>query len=65
MAMQEKKEGESIDSMLRKFKRKMKNEGIINDYRRNEFFEKPSDLKKRKIKAAANRTRMQQKADEL
>ena len=56
MAKQEKRPGESIDSVLRKFKRKLKNEGTI---------EKPSDSKKRKIKAAVRRTRQQQQADKI
>ncbi len=65
MAKQEKRPGESIDSVLRKFKRKIKDEGILQEFRRREFFEKPSDSKKRREKAAKRRTRLQQKADEL
>ncbi len=65
MAKQEKKPGESIDSVLRKFKRKIKNEGILQELRKREFFEKPSELRKRKAKAAKRRTLLQQKADEL
>ena len=65
MAMQEKKPGESIDSVLRKFKRKIKNEGILQELRKREYFEKPSDMKKRKAKAAKRRTVIQQRADEL
>ena len=65
MAKQEKKPGESIDSVLRKFKRKLKNEGTLQELRSREYFEKPSDEKKRKAKAAKQRTRQQQRADEL
>ncbi|MFT5171191.1 MAG: small subunit ribosomal protein S21 [Candidatus Marinamargulisbacteria bacterium] len=65
MIKQDKKPGESIDSVLRKFKRKMKSEGVLQDLRQREFFEKPSDEKKRKQKAAVRRTVIQQKADEL
>ena len=65
MAKQEKRPGESIDSVLRKFKRKLKNEGTIQELRKREFFEKPSDSKKRKIKAAVRRTRQQQQADKI
>ena len=65
MVMQEKKPGESIDSVLRKFKRKIKNEGILQELRKREFFEKPSEERKRKAKAAKRRTVLQQKADEL
>ena len=65
MAFQEKKPGESIDSMLRKFKRKIKNEGILQELRKREYFEKPSDERKRQQKAAARRTYLQQQADDL
>ncbi len=65
MAKQEKKPGESIDSVLRKFKRKIKNEGVLQELRKREFFEKPSEIKKRKAKAAKRRTILQQRAEEL
>ena len=65
MAKQERRQGESIDAMLRKFRKKMKDEGILNDYRGRQHFEKPSDIKKRKAKAAVRRTIIQQKADDL
>lgn len=65
MAKQEKKPGESIDSVLRKFKRKLKNEGTLQELRKREYFEKPSEQKKRKHKAAVRRTRMQQRSEEL
>ncbi len=65
MVFQEKKPGESIDSVLRKFKRKVKNSGILQDLRKREYFEKPSEEKKRKEKAAKRRTKQQQQAEEL
>ncbi len=65
MAIQEKKPGESIDSVLRKFKRKIKDEGILTELRKREYFQKPSDEKKLKVKAAKRRTFLQQRADEL
>ena len=65
MAKQERRPGESIDSMLRKFKRKQKNEGTIQELKSREFFEKPSEAKKRRKKAAEKRTRNQQEADKL
>ncbi len=65
MAKQEKRPGESIDSVLRKFKKKIKEEGILNELRKREYFEKPSEERKRKEKAAIRRTRQQQRADEL
>jgi small subunit ribosomal protein S21 len=65
VAKQEKRPGESIDSVLRKFKRKLKNEGTLQELRSREYFEKPSEEKQRKEKAAKQRTRQQQRADEL
>ncbi len=65
MTYQERREGESIDQMLRKFKRKVKSSGVLQDLRAKEFFEPPSDVKKRKFKAAVRRNRQQQRADEL
>jgi len=65
MAMQEKRPGESIDSVLRKFKRKLKNEGTLLELRSREYFEKPSDARKRKFKAAVQRTRTQQRKEDI
>jgi small subunit ribosomal protein S21 len=65
MAKQDKKPGESIDSVLRKFKRKLKNEGTLQELRSREYFEKPSDVKKRMQKAAERRTQQQQRASEF
>ncbi|MBT4552072.1 30S ribosomal protein S21 [bacterium] len=65
MVKQERRPGESIDSMLRRFKKDIKREGTLLEYKKREFFEKPSDIKKRKLKAAKKRARLQQKANEL
>jgi small subunit ribosomal protein S21 len=46
-------EGESFDSMLRRFSKKVQQEGILSEARRREHFEPPSV--KRKKKAAAKR----------
>ena len=49
-------ENESIDSALRRFKRKCSREGIIGDLRRKEHYEKPSVRKKKKSEAARKRS---------
>ena len=64
MVTQEKREGESFDSVLRKFKRRVKNEGTLQEYRAREFYEKPSDEKKRKNKAAKRRNYRTQREDD-
>ena len=49
-------ENESIDSALRRFKRKCSRDGIIGDPRRKEHYEKPSVRKKKKSEAARKRS---------
>ncbi|MBT9148768.1 MAG: 30S ribosomal protein S21 [Dehalococcoidia bacterium] len=39
---------ESLESALRRFNRKVQQEGILAEYRRREYFEKPSIKLKRK-----------------
>ena len=49
-------EHESIDSALRRFKRKCSRDGILGDLRRKEHYEKPSVRKKKKSEAARKRS---------
>ena len=49
-------EKESIDSALRRFKRKCSRDGIIGDLRRKEHYEKPSVRRKKKSEAARKRS---------
>ena len=65
MTFQERRQGESLESMLRKFKRKIKNEGTLRELKQREYFEKPSETKKKKLKAAQKRTAEQQREQEL
>ncbi|MFC1919457.1 30S ribosomal protein S21 [Chloroflexota bacterium] len=46
-------ENESFEGMIKRFNKKVQQEGILVEYRRREFFEKPSV--RRKKKAAAKR----------
>jgi len=39
---------ESFDSLLRRFNRKVQQDGILSETRRREFYEKPSIKRKRK-----------------
>lgn len=41
---------ESIEKLIRRFKRKVKTEGIFEDMKKNEFFEKPSAKRRLKRK---------------
>ena len=65
MTRQDKRPGESIDSLLRKFKRKVKNSGILQELRQREYYEKPSEKRKKVRKAAQRRTYLQQQEDQL
>ena len=49
-------EHETIESALRRFKRKCSRDGIIGDLRRKEHYEKPSVRRKKKAEAARKRS---------
>lgn len=44
------KENESLDSALRRFKRQTSRDGIIQEVRKREHYEKPSVVVKRRVK---------------
>ncbi len=48
-------ENESIESALRRFKKKILKAGILSEVRRREHYEKPSLRRKRKADAARRR----------
>jgi len=48
-------ENESLDSALRRWKRKCARDGIIGDLRKKEAYEKPSVKRKKKAEAARKR----------
>lgn len=49
------KENETLDSAIRRWKKKCANDGIIGDLRRKEAYEKPSVRRKKKAEAARKR----------
>lgn len=49
-------DNESLDSAIRRFKRKCARDGIIGDLRRKEHYEKPSVRRKKKSEAARKRS---------
>lgn len=49
------KDNETLDSAIRRWKKKCANDGIIGDLRRKEHYEKPSVRRKKKIEAARKR----------
>lgn len=50
-------EGESIESALRRFKRKVQQEDIIKDIKKHSFYLKPGDRRRAKQALARKRTR--------
>jgi len=49
------KEGENVNQMLRRFKRKVEEAGTLDTLRKKEFYEKPTTERKRKKGAARAR----------
>ncbi len=52
MVIVKKMPGDSDESLIRKFSRKVLNEGILQEAKRREFYLKPSAAKKQKIEDA-------------
>ncbi|MFQ6100526.1 MAG: 30S ribosomal protein S21 [Anaerolineae bacterium] len=50
-------EGESFDSLLKRFKRKVQTDRVLSEARRRRFFEKPSVIRKRKKAAKLRKSR--------
>lgn len=57
MAEVEVQPGESIESALKRFKKKVQKTGILSEIKRREFYVKPSVKKKRKSETARKRSR--------
>jgi len=49
------KDNEYFDFALRRFKRSCEKAGILNEYRKREFYQKPAQERKRKKAAAVKR----------
>ena len=47
--------GESADQMMRRFKKLCEKEGLTKDIKRKEYFEKPSERRRRAARKAENR----------
>jgi small subunit ribosomal protein S21 len=41
--------GESLDKVLRKFKRQLEREGLFKELRKREFYEKPAEKRRKKF----------------
>ena len=49
---------ESVEQMLRRFKKMCEKEGLTKDVKRNSYYEKPSERKRRRIRKSIKRTMM-------
>ncbi len=65
MAKVEVRKEESIDKALRKFKSKIRKEGILEEMKRREFYEKPSQKRRREKAQARKRELRRQRESEL
>lgn len=59
------KENESIDKALKRFKKKVRESGVLQDLKNHEFYEKPTSLRKRAKNAAINRQKKYQESQKL
>jgi small subunit ribosomal protein S21 len=57
-------EGESIESALRRFKRKVQQEDIIKDIKKHSFYMKPGDRRRAKQALARKRSRKKQRREQ-
>lgn len=44
--------GESVQQMVRRFKKLCEKEGLIRDIKRNSYYEKPSERNRRRLRKA-------------
>lgn len=59
------RDGEPFEKLLRKFKKKVQDSGVLQDLRDREFYEKPTTTRKRKKSAAKNRWEKQLASQQL
>ena len=50
------KDGENLDSALRRFKRQTSRDGVIQEVRKREHYEKPSVKRKKKSEKSGKKT---------
>ena len=55
--------GESLEGLLRRFKKMCEKEGLQKEVKRTSFYEKPSDAKRRKTRTAMKKAMQQRLKD--
>ena len=46
---------ESVEQMIKRFKKMCEKEGLVKDIKRNSYYEKPSERKRRRIRKSIKR----------
>lgn len=49
------RKGEDLEKALRKFKTKLRHEGIMDEMKKREFYEKPSERRRKEVEQAKRR----------
>ncbi|MCK4357407.1 MAG: 30S ribosomal protein S21 [Candidatus Cloacimonetes bacterium] len=52
---------ENFDNAFRRFNRKVQRAGILSDIKKNRYFEKPSDKKRRELNATLRKLKRNQR----
>ncbi|KPJ68827.1 30S ribosomal protein S21 [candidate division WOR-1 bacterium DG_54_3] len=58
------RKGEELEKALRKFKTKLRREGLMDEIKKREFYEKPSQRRRKKEEAARRRERRRRREAE-
>ncbi len=59
------RDGESFESLMKRFRKVLSKDGIMQDLKRIQFYEKPSERRKKELMAARRRLlRKMKKAEE-
>jgi len=56
-------EKESLDRAIKRFKKKVEDEGILQDYKEKQYYQKPSFIRREKKKAAIRKYKLKAKQD--
>ena len=58
------RKGEGLEKALRKFKTKLRREGIMDEIKKREYYEKPSQRRRKKEEAARRREKRRRREAE-
>ncbi|MGB9824211.1 MAG: 30S ribosomal protein S21 [Candidatus Hydrothermia bacterium] len=58
------REGESFESLLKRFRKVVATDGILQDVKKYQYYEKPSEKKKKELLAARRRMLRKMKRNE-